>query len=163
MKKNIKEFLSYIIIIICVVLFRTFVATPVVVDGPSMNPTLNNGDFLILKKFDKTYDRMDIVVFRYNDEDLIKRVIGLPGEKVEFKDSKLYVNDKLVDDYSNSTNTKDYTTLSMGIEKIPKGYYFVMGDNRNNSTDSRIIGLVSEKVLQGTVDFRIFNGFGKIK
>ena len=79
MKKIIKEVYPYIIIIVCVVLFRTFIATPVRVDGNSMNDTLNNNDILILNKLDTSYERFDIVVINYGNTKLVKRIIGLPG------------------------------------------------------------------------------------
>ena len=84
-KKIVKEAIPYLIIIIAVVLIRSFIVTPIKVDGQSMYSTLNNGDILILKKYDKTYDRFDVVVFNNGSDRLIKRIIALPGEKVEYK------------------------------------------------------------------------------
>lgn len=149
---KIKELMPYIIIIVVVVLFRTFIATPVRVDGSSMNPTLTNGQILILNKLDKNYNRMDIVVFQYKNERLIKRVIGLPGETVLIENNKLYINDEEINDYSNDVKTADY---NLGI-KIPKGYYFLLGDNRYNSSDSRLIGLVNEDKILGKASLRLF-------
>ena len=141
---KIKELIPYLIIIIVVVLIRTFVVTPVRVDGSSMYPTLKNGEILILKKFDKTYDRFDIVVVKYNGERLVKRIIGLPGEHIVYKDSKLYVNDELIDEkfLPSDLTFDDFDNILLGKNFIPDYYYFVVGDNRNNSTDSRIIGFI---------------------
>jgi signal peptidase I len=74
-----------------VVIFRTFIATPVRVDGDSMNDTLHNNDILILNKLEKNYDRFDIVVINYNNTKLVKRIIGLPGENISYKDNQLYI------------------------------------------------------------------------
>ena len=84
----IKEVLPYIVILLVVILIRTYIITPVIVNGESMSPTLKNNELLLLKKYDKKIERFDIVVFKYNDSRLIKRVIGLPGDKVEYKDGK---------------------------------------------------------------------------
>jgi len=154
--KIIKEISSYVIIIILVVLVRTFIITPVRVEGVSMNSTLNNGDLLFLKKYDKSYDRFDVVVFKYNDKRLIKRVIGLPGEHVKYVNDKLYINGKHVVDKYGKGMTLDFDIKKINYDKIPEGYYFVMGDNRQNSTDSRVIGLVSSKDIAGVTDFRFF-------
>ena len=171
MKNIIKELIPYVIIIIVVVLFRTFIATPVQVSGVSMVPTLSNKEILILNKYDTSYKRFDIVVLNYGHDKLIKRIIGLPGEKVKYVDDKLYINDKLVkENFKTNTYTKDFDLAeSFGNGKdsytIPKGYYFVMGDNRNNSKDSRIIGCIPKKDIKGTISVAIFpiNKIGKVK
>ena len=150
--KFIKELVPYMVIIAVVVLFRTYIATPVRVDGDSMVPTFEDGQILILNKLDREYERMDVVVFDYKNDRLIKRVIGLPGETVEIKDSTLYINGEEVSDYKDDVKTADY---KLNVT-IPEGYYFVLGDNRGISADSRLIGLVSENDLKGTICFRLF-------
>ena len=85
MKKILKEWVSYFLIILAILLIRLFIITPVRVDGPSMNPTLENKQILLLSKYSKHYERFDIVVFNYAKQKLVKRIIGLPGEKIEFK------------------------------------------------------------------------------
>lgn len=167
--KFIKELIPYVIIIITVVLIRTFIVTPVQVDGLSMYPTLKDNEILLLKKYDKDYKRFDIVVLKYKNDKLIKRIIGLPGESIKYVDDKLYVNDKLVEEnFSKNTETDDFDIsylLNEEETKIPDNMYFVVGDNRDNSTDSRIIGLIKKEDIEGTVDFALFpfNKFGKIK
>lgn len=149
--KFIKEVMPYVVIFISVMLIRTFIITPVIVSGSSMDSTLKDGEILILKKYDKTYERFDIIVFDYNDSKLVKRVIGLPGEKVKYIDGKLYINEEEVSDPFASL-THDY---ELDIT-IPDNYYFVLGDNRTNSTDSRLIGLIDEKDINGTTNFSLW-------
>lgn len=166
--KYVKEIVPYVVIIILVVLIRVYVVTPVQVDGSSMYPTLKNNEILILKKYDKSYKRFDIVVIKRTHDKLIKRVIGLPGEYVEFKNNKLYINGKVVkQNFKTNTKTEDFNLEDLYGEKvkIPKNEYFVMGDNRNNSTDSRIIGFVHKNDIQGTIGIRVFpfNHIGSIK
>ena len=149
--KFVKEILPYIIILIFVILIRTFVVTPVIVNGESMSPTLKNNELLLLKKYDKKIERFDIIVFKYNDSRLIKRVIGLPGDKVEYKDGKLYINDEeMIDPFSSITKNFKY------IGVVSENSYFVLGDNRNDSVDSRMIGLVTNDMLLGSTDFSIW-------
>ena len=162
MKKFIKELIPYVIIIVVVVLIRTFIITPVQVDGNSMYPTLKDNEILLLKKYDKKYKRFDIVVLNYNNSKLIKRIIGLPGEHIEYKDNKLYVNGKYIKEkFKRNTETSDFEI----DKKIPKDYYFVMGDNRDNSTDSIIIGFISKDDLEGVCDIALFQFdiFGSVK
>lgn len=167
MKKVIKELIPYIIIVIVVVLFRTFIATPVVVDGPSMDPTLKNGELLILEKVDKKYHRMDIVIVKTmidgSKERLVKRIIGLPGEYIEYKHDKLYVNGKPVKDKFASDTERFSIKELYHKKKIPEGYYFVMGDNRGVSLDSRDkrVGFIKKEEIVGKAVFRIFP-FNKI-
>ena len=147
----IKEVLPYIVILLVVILIRTYIITPVIVNGESMSPTLKNNELLLLKKYDKKIERFDIVVFKYNDSRLIKRVIGLPGDKVEYKDGKLSINnEEMVDPFSNIT--KDFKYIGV----VSENSYFVLGDNRNDSVDSRMIGSVTKDMLLGSTDFSIW-------
>ena len=163
--KILREIIPYIIIIIVVVLIRTFVVTPVRVDCTSMAPTLKNGEILLLKKYDKSIKRFDIVVIKYNNSKLVKRVVGLPGERIKYLNNKLYINDEVIEENFINTTTSDFNLSKLKFDFIPNNYYFVMGDNRNNSTDSRIIGLVRIDDILGTTDFSLFplNKFGKVK
>jgi len=159
-KKNtfLKDLIPYIIIIIIVVLIRSFIITPVQVEGNSMYSTLNDGEILLLKKYDKSYKRFDVVVFNFNNSRLIKRIIGLPGDNVEYRDNKLYINGIYYKEkfLKNNQQTADFKLEELGYKKIPNNYYFVLGDNRTNSTDSRVIGLISSKYIKGKTDFAIF-------
>ena len=167
MKKIIKELYPYVIIVISVILFRTFIATPVRVDGNSMNDTLNNNDILILNKLDKTYERFDIVVINVNGSKLVKRIIGMPGENISYKDNEIYINGEKFEDIETSRTTDFSLEELYSINKIPEDYYFVMGDNRNNSLDSRDyrVGLIKKEDISGITIFRLFpfNKLGTIK
>lgn len=165
MKKIIKELYPYVIIVIVVVIFRIFIATPVRVDGDSMNSTLNNGDILILNKLNHNYKRFDVVVVDVNNTKLVKRVIGLPGESIEYKENELYINGEKMDDIETS-RTADFSLKELyDLDKLPDDYYFVMGDNRGNSLDSRDyrVGIINKSDIVGTTSIRLFpfNKIGK--
>lgn len=151
MKKFFKELIPYLVIVVIVVLIRTFIITPVRVDGKSMLPTLEHNQILLLSKISRDFERFDIVVINKNSTKLVKRIIGLPGETIEYKDNILYIDGNVVEDVVN-IEIDDFKQV------IPKGYYFVMGDNRLNSSDSRDsrVGLIKEKEIEGTTVFRIF-------
>jgi len=153
--KIIKEIIPYIVVIIIALLIRTFLFTPVKVDGSSMYPTLEDGEILILKKYDKSYKRFDIAVIDYNGEKLVKRIIGLPGENIKYKNNKLYVNGKKVEEPV-ELETENFSLINLGYNKIPEDYYLVLGDNRYNSTDSRTIGLISKDDILGVTSLRIW-------
>jgi len=148
----LKGLLPYIIIVVVVILVRTFLVTPGIVNGASMEDTLFNNDLVLINKIGLKFgiDRFDIVVVDFNDDAIIKRVIGLPGEKVEYKDNILYINDKEVDTPIEFETTNDFI-LEAGSDE-----YIVLGDNRNISKDSRVIGPVNIKDIKGKVGFRIF-------
>lgn len=164
-----KELLSYVVIIVVVVLVRTFIATPVIVDGDSMLPNLKDNQIMILYKLPKELKRFDIVVAEHTvegtKESLVKRVIGLPGEDVEYKDNKLYINDEVVSEDFIIEETADFNLASLGYLEIPEGHYFVVGDNRDDSLDSRILGLIPEEDIEGKIVFSLFpfSTFGFIK
>lgn len=161
---NLKELLPYIIIVITVIVIRTYFYTPVLVNGDSMKPTLTDKQLLLLNKYDKSLKRFDIVVLtRENNEKLIKRVIGLPGEYVEYKNGKLYIDGKIVkDNFSKFTNDFFLEAIDLNLKKIPDNQYLVLGDNRNNSIDSRTIGLIDKKNISGKIVYSIWP-FKKIK
>lgn len=152
--------MPYIIIIVVVVLIRSFIATPVRVDGDSMNKTFKNGDILILYKLSKI-KRFDVIVLHEekDNEKIIKRVIGMPGDTVAIKDGEIYINDEKIDDEYAYGMTSDYDRITLESDE-----YFILGDNRLISKDSRYFGPVKEKEIKGKVIFRIFPfaKFGKI-
>lgn len=155
-----KEIIGYVLIILVVILVRTFIVTPIRVNGNSMNDTLKNGNLMILKKYEKNkIDRFDIVVVKARDEKIIKRVIGLPKEDIEYKADTLYINGKEVEENFGKGVTSDFKDYCAEDE------YFVMGDNRNNSVDSRMIGCVNKDQIMGTTNFVFFpfSKFGSVK
>ena len=156
-----KENLIFIIVIIAIILVRLFIVTPVRVSGTSMYPTLKNGDIMLLNKTaKKKIKRYDVVVIskKFKGEELIKRVIGIPGDTVESKDGKIYVNDKAIDDKFAHGITNNFDKISLSKEK---NEYFVLGDNREVSLDSRILGKVDGKYIKGTSNLRLLP-FSKI-
>lgn len=156
--KFIKSLIPYLIIIVIVVVIRTFIATPVRVEGRSMVPTLKDGDILILNKLARNYKRFDIVVVSAHNSKLVKRIIGLPGENIEYKDNVLYIDGKEIKDVT-PEETDDFSLEELyGMNKIPNNYYFVMGDNRDGSSDSRDyrIGLIKKENILGKTIFRLW-------
>lgn len=181
-KDSLRELVPYIFIILTVVLIRTFFFTPIKVNGTSMINTLQHGDTMILNKISmkvKDINRFEIVVIKTNDSYIIKRVIGLPGEYIKYEvienedgstSSKLLVNGKKVDEDFLSDEAKkktcktDNDICTKGV-RIPNNYYYVMGDNRGNSIDSRIIGVIDKKDIMGTTKLILFpiNDIGIVK
>lgn len=189
---------SFFPVFLLVVLLRSFLAEPFRIPSGSMMPTLEVGDFILVNKFaygirlpvfrKKIIDtglpkRGDVFVFRYPErpwQNFIKRVVGLPGDKIRWKMEKLYVNDQLVStekigdyiavdqhgDKTDSTRLKENLTgvehdiilmhrgfPAEGERIVPEGKYFAMGDNRFGSHDSRFWGLVPEENLVGKAMF----------
>ncbi|MEK4228712.1 signal peptidase I [Solibacillus sp. FSL H8-0538] len=164
-KNELWEWTKALLIAFAIAAFiRYFLFTPIVVDGESMMPTLENGDRMIVNKIGYKIgspDRFDIVVFHAPEQkDYIKRVIGLPGDYVEYKDDQLYINGEPIDEpylepykaeITEGNLTGDFTLrdINPSLDVIPEGSIFVMGDNRRFSKDSRHIGLVDQKEIIG--------------
>lgn len=161
-KEFIKDISKYIIIIIIILFTITFVFSVTQVVGNSMDPTLKDGEILILNKFKYRFSdikREDIISLKYADTKyLIKRVIGLPGDNVEIKNNKLYINGKEYEELylSKDLNYVDFKLKDLGYNKIPEDMYLVLGDNREISLDSRKIGLIKRKDIIGKVSFRFW-------
>lgn len=179
-KKSFNGIIQFGICLFAAVLISFFivhyVAQRTTVDGMSMYNTLNDGDNLIIEKLSYRFgdvERFDIVVFPYYDGAAsmdvyyIKRIIGLPGETIQITDGKIYINgDVLEEDYGYYID--DIPMKGYDAEEeiyIGENEYFVLGDNRNNSTDSRKIGCITRDHIEGRACFRIFplNKFGVIK
>lgn len=155
-KRENKLMLILIIVSICTILFNTFVAQLAQVNGDSMNPTLKSGQLLVISKLHKTsnsFERGDIVIFDWNGKHLIKRLIGLPGETVQIKDNSIYINGEKIKDY---VDIEVYDAGILSNETVlSENEYIFLGDNRNNSMDSREFGVVNESVIIGKVLCRV--------
>ena len=163
--ESLKLLRDIILIIAVFVLLGVFVAQPVVVEGTSMLPQLHDGERLLVNKlvyykFQSVdwghFERGDIVVFWYPrdpDKSYVKRIIGLPGETVELKNGIVLINGTaLSESYLDTEHNQSLP--SFPPKKVEEHYYFVMGDNRDNSSDSRYWGLVPEKYIYGKAFFR---------
>ena len=163
--EGFKLFRDIFLIIVVFILFGVFFVQPVVVEGTSMLPQLHDGERLLVNKL--VYykiqsvswghiERGDIVVFWFpNDPDksYVKRIIGLPGETVELRNGKVFISGtELKEDYLDTEHNQ--TLPSWPAKKVEEHHYFVMGDNRDNSSDSRYWGLVPEKYIYGKAFFR---------
>lgn len=167
LRRNIAIYLVYTVISILsvfIIIFpiRSYLAEPFFMSGASMEQTYKNGDYLLINKFDRNYNRGDVIVFRYPrnpNELMIKRIIGLPGEKISIKDNKITV--------SNNENKNgfildetDYITdgnITNGDieEELKNDEYYVLGDNRKASADSRYWGALQKHFIVGKVLFKV--------
>ena len=177
-EKNIfKELLGWLVYILIIFgltyLVITFVGQRTRVTGSSMETTLSDGDNLIVDKISYRFrnpERYDIIVFPYQYQEntyYIKRIIGMPGETVQIKDGKVYINDKeLKSDVYGITDYIDYPGIAEEPVTLGKDEYFCLGDNRPVSQDSRyeIVGPVKRSQIVGKVWIRIWplNKFGKV-
>jgi len=120
-----------------------------------MNPTLKHKDFMILNKNEHELSRFEVVVIddKFNGTDYIKRIIGLPGEEIEYIDNKLYINGIFINE---EFINEEIVTNDFKIRTIPNNCYFVLGDNRMNSEDSRSFGFVNKKYITGTTNIIVF-------
>ena len=162
---------SFIVAFIIVGGVYFFLGRPFTVSGASMYPTLHNGDRMVLSKVGDVH-RFDVVILKAPDENVeyIKRVIGMPGDTVEMKNGVLYINGKKVEQPFINTEAlakqtvfiDDFTLESLtGESKVPEGKYFVLGDNRGVSKDSRMIGFIDRSAIEGKAVFTIWP-FGRI-
>jgi len=169
--------LARIIIIAFVIMigFRFFVAEPFIVSGSSMVPNFHNREYLIVNKISYRFhepQRGDVIVFHYPKDTtqfFIKRVIGLPGEKVKIADGKVYIYNAQHPDGSALTepylSNQDITFGNDQIVTLGSDEYFVLGDNRLASSDSRVWGILPKHDIVGSVLLRVFplNTFGEPK
>jgi len=167
-KKFVKEYIEPIVIAVLIALFiRAFIIQAFKIPSSSMEPTLLVGDYLLVNKFIygvripyssikffeyKKPKRGDIIVFIFpkdRKKDFIKRVIGTEGEKVTILHNKIYIDDKLIDDPWGHFTRPRSSIEDYGPVKVPEGSLFVMGDNRDNSQDSRFWGFVNINEVKG--------------
>ncbi|MFB7160436.1 signal peptidase I [Lysinibacillus sp. NPDC056232] len=167
-KNELVEWIKAIVFALLVAfVIKQFLFTPVLVKGASMMPTLEDHDRVIINKIGpkfKSIDRFDVVVIKMNEEtNYIKRIVGLPGDKIEYKDDQLYINgEKFSEPYleqfkkelkDTGSLTYDFTLdQNLGETTVPEGQYFVLGDNRRVSNDSRNpeVGFIPKERIMGT-------------
>jgi signal peptidase I len=173
-KRIIKEYIEPIVIAVLIALFiRAFIVQAFKIPSSSMEPTLLVGDHLLVNKFIygvripysdnifgkskkffewKKPQRGDVIVFIFpkdRSKDFIKRVVGTEGEKVAIIHNKIYINDKMIDDPWGDFRMPRSSIEEYGPVKVPEGFLFVMGDNRDNSQDSRFWGFVNINEVKG--------------
>jgi signal peptidase I len=148
---------TVVVALVLAVVLYLFIMTPHEVVGNSMHPTYKNGEYLMANKISYQFGqpkRGDVVIFKYSDtQDFIKRVIGVPGDTIMIKDGKIYINGEILNESSYLsesviTNGGSYIHEGQSIS-IPEGEYFVSGDNRPNSSDSREFGPISKDRIKG--------------
>ncbi|GAB4468947.1 MAG: signal peptidase I [Anaerolineae bacterium] len=148
----IREIVETAILAVIIWLAVNYLTARYVVVGESMEPTLHSGQYLIVDRMSYRLgepQRGDIVVFDYplnTTDDYVKRVIGLPGETVRISNGQVYVNDVALDEPYTSSETPGAQTWI-----VPEGSYFVLGDNRHSSSDSRSWGVLSREYIIGKV------------
>lgn len=159
-KSNLREAIDWIVSIVVAViialLIRNYVVELYKVDGPSMRPTLQNEERLVVNRFIYRFHPPqpgDIIVFKFPADpsrNFIKRVIAVPGDTVEIKDNKVYVNDVV----QNEPYILSTTELGFPKSTVPPDTVFVLGDNRNNSEDSRFkdVGFVPYDMIKGKAE-----------
>ena len=151
---EIKDWIVSIVVAVALAMFiRTFIVELYVVDGPSMRPTLESEERLVVNKFIYRFrppEKGEVLVFQYPrnpSRDFIKRVIATPGDTIEIREGRVLVNDQLLtEDYILEKTRSEYPKST-----VPEGRIFVMGDNRNNSEDSRFadVGFVPYDLIKG--------------
>jgi len=150
---------------------------PARVSGSSMEPNFYSKDILFVRKSNAKLERFDVVFINItsekyiiSDDYILKRIIGLPGDTVEVINNDLYINGEFIEEefgLGSITDNFTYHKVCYWVDNpeycengvIPEGYYFVMGDNRSNSTDSRIIGLIEEEDIYGKISFNLSGVF----
>ena len=161
-RSAVKGYISVLGIMIAAlffICFRSHVMTRIIVSGNSMDPAYQNGDVVFLLECGITIQRYDTVVARTQWGDLIKRVIGLPGDTILIRDGTVYINESPIDDkYA-------FETMYAGVAEdgftVSDNCYFLLGDNRSESRDSRQFGEIKMDKIRGKVIFKIFPPAGR--
>ncbi|MCK5475823.1 MAG: signal peptidase I [Candidatus Pacebacteria bacterium] len=159
-KKSLRIFISFSIISfiltsIAVIPIRLYIAEPFFISGKAMNPTYDDGDYLLINKFSDKFDRRDVIILRDPKEQnqfLIKRIIGLPNEKVEIKNGDILIDGKILNEEYITEKTDGNINIVLNDNQ-----YFVLGDNRGKNSDSRSFGPISVDDIEGKVFYKVFN------
>ena len=164
-KENIITLRYIIFLALCVLvtaLVSIYVIGMALVCGPSMRPTMESGDIVVVNKLSSKFNRFDIVIIDWQNEMIVKRVIGSPGDTVRIFDGSVFVNGEPINDVVECST--EYAGIAVDELTLGEGEYFVLGDNRIESKDSRYedVGVIQEKQIVGTVlfsliPFRIFS------
>jgi len=155
------------------VLLRNFIFIPMTIEGSSMIPTFQQDDQIIVRTIYNNIERFDLVVFHdSSNRTLVKRVIGLPGEEIRYESDQLYINDQKIEEkfldndlvnHAGGVWTSDFTLEELtGTKIVPENEYFVLGDNRRSSNDSRYFGNVPLDSIIGETSFTYYP-FNRIK
>lgn len=163
MKYVVERIKEPLLAVLVALLISSFIISHTRIPTASMSPTIKPGDHLIVSLLPYYYRdpvRGEIVVFEYGGDRLIKRVIGEPGDLIDLRDGIVYINDTPLDesDYLQETGmTYPYAGTEVVFPyRVPEGYYFMMGDNRKNSKDSRVFGPISREKIFSQGGFRIY-------
>jgi signal peptidase I len=158
-KKNKLFTKRYIIILVITAIITLFVSLYLIsfamVQGNSMQPTINSGDILLVDKVSSRYERFDVVIIEVPGDAIIKRIIALPGETVQIRDGLIHINGNQIDDVVDIQ--MEFAGTAFEPLTLKEGEYFVLGDNRNDSKDSRYkdIGTIREDQIVGRAMFSI--------
>ncbi len=146
-----RDAFKYIVAAVLIFLLFIFVIGLQQVVGPSMTPTLKDGSVIVVNKLDKNYHRENIIVLSQSEKYMVKRIIGLPGERIEYKENSLYINGKKYEETYLKSNvvTEDFGMELFKCTTIPDDMYLVLGDNRMDSLDSRDYGLIKKSQIVG--------------
>ena len=174
-KKIIVEVKEIVMLVFAIILFMTFIISQNKIPSPSMVDTLRIGDRLLVSRLPFYYrlpQRGEIVVFNGPDgKPWIKRVVGMPGEIIDIKEGNIYINDTYFDEtaYLQEMGVSELDPSEPTVVQypytVPKGHYFLMGDNRLESKDCRYIGAISEEDITGKALLKVypFNEIGMLK
>ncbi|NLL44067.1 MAG: signal peptidase I [Mollicutes bacterium] len=147
--EGIKDLIKYIIVIVIIILLRIYVLTTAQVVGTSMEPNLIEGNIMLVEQLSARFDklkRFDVVAFAYsnNQPHLIKRIIGLPGETIKYVDNQFYINGEMIEEnFKVIGEVEDFEII------VEEDAYFVLGDNREVSVDSREFGAITKDKIVG--------------
>jgi signal peptidase I len=164
--KQIKEYaISIVVAVVIALTLRNYVFARADVEGNSMVSTLHNRDVIFVEKLSlltHSIKRQQIIIFdskNTNGDIYVKRVIGIEGDEIEIKEGKVYLNGEVLPENYLDTNTKTNTGTFLsnkGKYTVPKDHVFVLGDNRGNSLDSRVLGPINIKDIKGHTIFRVY-------
>lgn len=162
--ETVNVIFAVLVAVLIFLLIRAYIVQPFQVEGTSMNNTLQNGEQMLMFKLTEL-NRFDIVVFpdpRGSLDSYVKRIIGLPGDRLYYESDQLILNDQMVEEpylqplkeMSEGNFTQDFNLWdNLGVTSVPEGYYFVLGDNRPYSGDSRQFGFVPIDSVIGEANF----------